>query len=185
MGETNKNTMVVIIMKYIFFTTYDSDAERKRIDYLLDKWTSRAKIRRVKGFVFVIEAENIEEFIEELFSRLEGNPKEKVEIYKAEEVWKKVEPQKKHLEYELKEDLRVVERFLNYLLSKLNASYSYSNALAKVYEVYTKKGRALIKVTLKEKKGNTIAILDVEGYGEVADFLAEKINDEMRIFAGD
>lgn len=177
------NKFVVVPMEYIIFVSYESDAERKRIDYLLDKWSSRTKIRKPKGFVFFIDTENPQEFLEELFSKLEGDAEEKVEIYKVKGVVKKVEAKRKNLEYTINEEKKVVEKFMEYLLSKLNASYSYSDALAKVYDIYTRKGRGIVKVILRGNHKTDI-VLEIEGYGDVVDFLAEKIDEELRLFAG-
>jgi len=177
------NKFVVMPMGYIIFVSYESDAERKRIDYLVDKWSSRAKIKKPRGFVFLIDTEKVQEFLEELFSKLEGNAEEKVEIYKVEEVIKKVKAKRKSLEYTINEERKVVERFMEYLLSKLNASYAYSDALAKVYEVYTRKGRGIVRVILRGNHKTDVA-LEIEGYGDVVDYLVEKIDDELKFFTG-
>ena len=175
---------VVVPMEYVIFVSYETDAERKRIDYLLDKWSGRAKIRKPKGMVFLIETEGANEFLAELLSKLSGNAAEKVEVYKIEEVVKKVEASVRTLQYSIPEGVRVVGKFVEYLLSKLNASYVHSDALARVYEVYTRKGRALIKTIIRGGETSTV-IFKIEGYGDAVDFLAERIDEEMKLFAGD
>ena len=182
-GKNAKIRHVVMPMGYIIFVSYESDAERKRIDYLLDKWSSRAEIKKPRGMVFFIETDNSQEFLEELLSKLEGNAEEKVEVYRVEGVVKKVEAKKRALQYTINEERKVVERFVEYLLSKLNASYAYSDAIARVYNVYTRKGRGVVKVILRGD-GRTTVVLEIEGYGDVVDFLAEKIDEELRLFAG-
>ncbi|WP_461865212.1 hypothetical protein [Thermococcus sp.] len=171
-------------MKYIVFVSYETDAERKRVDYLLDKWSGRAKIKKPRGMVFIIDTEEANEFLEELLSKLSGNAAEKVEIYKIEEAVKKVEANVKTLHYTILEDTRVVGKFVEYLLSKLNATYSYSDALAKVYEVYTRKGRAIIKIIIRGNETSSV-VFRIEGYGDAVGFLAERIDEEMKLFAGD
>ena len=170
-------------MEYIVFVTYGSDAERKRIDYLLDKWGERARIKKPRGIVFHIEAEEPQEFFQELFSRLEGNAEEKVEVYEAKRIRTRVETRKKKLEFTVDEERRVVERFIGYLLSKLNASFSHSDGMARVYSIYTRKGRGVIKVLLRGD-GKTHILFEIEGYGDVVDFLAERIEEELKLFAG-
>ncbi|WP_461864504.1 hypothetical protein [Thermococcus sp.] len=171
-------------MKYIVFVSYETDAERKRVDYLLDKWSGRAKIKKPKGTVFMIETEEPNEFLEELLSKLSGNAPEKVEIYRVEEAVRNIEANVKILQYSIPEGARVVGKFVEYLLSKLNATYSYSDALAKVYDVYTRKGRAVIKTIIRGSETSTV-IFRIEGYGDAVDFLAERIDEEMKLFAGD
>ncbi|WP_367884216.1 hypothetical protein [Thermococcus sp. JCM 11816] len=106
-----------------------------------------------------------QEFLEELFSKVEGNPKEKVKVYSILPLKKTIETKRKTLEYEISEDKKIVERFLEYLFSKLNASYSHSDALAKVYNAYTRKGgRATLKVVIREGEKTHVSI-EVEGFG--------------------
>jgi len=171
-------------MGYIVFVAYDNDAERKRVDYILEKWSSRADIRKPRGLVFYIEVDDVEEFLEELFSRLEGNVRDKVEVYRAERLSETVEARRRSLEYLIDEERKVVERFMGYLLSKLNASLLRSEGGTKVYNVYTRKGRGTLRVTIEGDRRTRVSV-DVEGYGDVVDFLAERIDDELKLFAGD
>ena len=171
-------------MGYIVFVTYDTDAERKRIDYLLDKWSSQAIVKKPRGTVFYIEADNMQEFLEELFSKLEGNAEKKVEVYFAKKVENRVEANKRTLEYTINEEKKVVERFIDYLLSKMNAGSSHSENEAKVYSVYTRKGRATIRATI-DGNSRTRVVIEIEGYGDAVDFLAERIDEELKLFAGD
>ncbi|WP_297489954.1 hypothetical protein [Thermococcus sp.] len=170
-------------MGYIVFVGYDTDAERKRIDYLIDKWSARAVVRKPRGTVIYIEAENPSEFLEELFSKIEGDVEEKVELYEAKPVKKKVEGKKRILEYTVPEEKKVVERFIDYLLSKLNAGLVGSDPVAKTYSLYTRKGRATIKVITKGN-GSSHVVFEIEGFGEAVDFLAGRIDEELKLFAG-
>ena len=170
-------------MEYILFVAYDSDAERKRIDYLLDKWSERATVRKPKGLVFYMDIENPQEFLEELFSKLEGNAKEKVEVYRVKKVEKTVETRRRVLEYSINEEQKFVEKFVDYLLSKMNAGYLRNEGDTRVYSVYTRKGSATIQVTF-EGSSATRVVFDIEGYGDSVDFIAERIDEELRLFAG-
>jgi len=171
-------------MGYIVFVAYENDAERKRIDYLLEKWSSKADIKKPRGLVFYINTDKPEEFFEELFSRLEGNVKNKVEVYRAERVSRTVKAKRRSLEYQIDEERRVVERFMSYLLSKLNASLLRYEGGTKVYNVYTRKGRGTLRVTLDGSQ-TTKVLIEIEGYGDVVDFLSERIGEELKLFAGD
>jgi hypothetical protein len=170
-------------MKYVVFVGYENDEERKRVDYLLEKWSERANIQKPRGVVFLIETQEAQEFLEELYSKLEGNVEEKVEVYLVEGVVRKVEARRRSVEYTFREERKVVEKFLEYLFSKINATYAYSDALAKVYKAYTRKGRVTLKVLLREGKKTHVSI-EVEGFGEAVDFLAERIDEELRLFSG-
>ncbi len=170
-------------MGYILFVAYDSDAERKRIDYLLDKWSSRATVKKPRGMVFYIETDDAQGFLEELFSRLEGNAEEKVEVYEARGVRKTVNARRRRLEYTIDEEAKVVERFIDYLLSKMNATQVESSGEEKTYSVYTRKGRGTIRLRIRNGR-QTFVFFEIEGYGDVVDFLAERIDEELKLFAG-
>ncbi len=170
-------------MGYILFVGYESDAERKRIDYLLDRWAEKAVIKKPRGMVFYIETDAPQEFLKELFSKLEGNIDEKVEVYEAKKVQKNVETRRRSLSYTIPEEKKIVEKFIEYLLSKLNASHYRSNAIAKTYSVYTRKGRATIKVVTRGNEKSHV-VFEIEGFGEAVDYLAERIDEELKLFAG-
>ncbi|RLI82000.1 hypothetical protein DRP04_04930 [Archaeoglobales archaeon] len=176
-------------MEYLLILNYESDAERKRIDYTIERWRNRVSIRKPKGAVVVLKGSESEfsDFIEDLFSRLELEPNEspegKVEVYLLEKYKPVVEKKVRRLSYESTESLEIVRKFLDYLMAKLNASYEYSSGISKVYTAYTKKGQARIDVRIEKGEVTKITIL-IEGYGEVVDFLAGKVDYEIKTFLG-
>lgn len=170
-------------MGYIIFVAYDNDAERKRIDYLLGKWSSRATVKKPKGIVFYIETNDVQEFLEDLFSRVEGNVEEKIRVYSAKRIEKRIRAKRRILKYVVPEEKKVVERFIEYLLSKMNASYFRSENEGKVYSIYTRKGRAGISVII-EGNGRTEVTFEIESYGDAVDLLAERIDEEFKLFVG-
>jgi len=170
-------------MEYLLIADYGSDAERKRIDYAIERWGDRAEISKPKGTAIIFKGSNIDEFLEDLYSRLEGDSK-KIVVYRMEEYHPEVEEKTRTLRYEGKEDLDVLDRFLSYLMSKVNASYDYASGNVKKYSVTTKKGQASIEITLKGN-GTTNVLIAVRGYGEVVEFVAGKIDEEMKVFLGE
>lgn len=172
--------------RYILFVNYDGDAERKRVEYLLSKWSSKARIERPRGInaVVYLDSSRMREFLKELLSKLEGNPEEKVLIFKGTEVKPSVETIERSLEYRMREEPKVVEKLVEYLMLKLNANPLKRDASGTVYDVYTRKGKATIEVTVSEMKDGCLVKFLISGYGEAVDFLASKIDDEFRLFVG-
>lgn len=173
-------------MECLLILSYESDAERKRIDYAIERWRDRINIRKPRGAVIILKGSENEfnEFVEDLFSRLEfgdKSPESKVEVYLLEKHRPEVEKKVRRLSYESTENSEAIRRFLNYLLAKLNASYEYSSGTSKVYTAYTKKGQARIDVRIEEREVTRIAIL-IEGYGEAVEFLASKLDYEIKTF---
>jgi len=172
-------------MKYLLFVRYETDAERKRIDYAIERWSSRAKITKPRGMAILLEVDekNIHDFIDDLLSRLELKElrdRSKVSVFRAEPYSIDVEHKRKVLSYEFNASKQAMERFLNYMVSKIGGSYEYSSGETKIYSAYTKKGYIRLEVTLGESRV-TIAL---EGYGDVVNFFSAKIDEEMKIFLG-
>jgi len=170
---------------YLLIVEYETDAERKRIDYTIEKWQKDLKIKKPKGTIIVAEGnkEIVNKFMEDLCARLERSEK-KIEAYKIEIYNPKIEKNVKRLIYETKEDKKYVKKFMDYLMTKLSASYQYKSQIGKVYKAYTKKGQANMEVSIKNKNDTTNITITLEGYGDVVDFLANKIDVEMQTFLG-
>lgn len=177
-------------MEYLFIIDYGSDAERKRIDYTIERWSDKAKIKKPKGSVLLFEGPDVDEFIEDLYSRLDSDAG-KVEAYGVEPYEPAVEKQSRKLVYESSEPFEAVQSFLNYLMSKLGASFEYSTENASYYTAYTKKGQAQLEIRWvgctcgnREVERNLRFVISVEGYGNVVDFIADRLDEEMNIFLG-
>ncbi|MFO7966090.1 MAG: hypothetical protein R6U44_00630 [Archaeoglobaceae archaeon] len=176
-------------MEHLLILNYDSDAERKRFDYATERWKNKIKIKKPRGALVILDGDDneISKFVEDIFSRIElepdENPSDKVKIYKLEEYEPEVGKKTKRLSYESKEDEKTINRFVDYLMAKLNGSYEYSTGTAKIYTVYTKKGQARLEYNIS-KKELTRAVISIEGYGEVVDFIAKKVDDEIGTFLG-
>ncbi|EHP83915.1 hypothetical protein [Methanotorris formicicus] len=158
---------------HLVVVNYDKDIERKRVDYLIEKWSKRGRIEKIKKTAIIVDVDDIDEFVKEISSKLEGNEEEKLKLYKIEEVKKKIPKERKILKYKIN-DREFLEKFIDYLMAKMGGSYVSSIGKTAKYEIYTKKGRGIIKITL-----NSNIIFEIEGYGEVVDFLSEKIDEEM------
>jgi len=173
-------------MKYLFVIDYADDAERKRIDYLLEKWKERARISKLKGLTFVIETEEVNRFAEELFSKLNPESFKKVETFV---LWEKdlqsnIQPNKLVLEYQSKEPLDTVKKFLKYVFSKNNIRYYSSDVNSAKYFTLTRKGRVDIEVVIKPTNKRTEVKLLFSGYGEAVEYVAEKLKEELELLLG-
>jgi len=62
-------------MEYLIVVDYHSDAERKRIDATIDRWRSKKDISKEKGVVIRLEGEDNDDFLQDLYSRLERGGK--------------------------------------------------------------------------------------------------------------
>lgn len=170
---------------FLLILDYETDAERKRIDYAIERWQNKLKISKPKGTIIVIDGkqERIDEFVEDLCSRLEKS-EEKVKIHRINKYDPEIEKNVKTIAYQTTEQRDFLEKFIDYLMAKLSASYEYSSKIGKVYKVYTKKGQAKLEIVLRDSEKGTDVKIAIDGYGEVVAFISDKIDNEMKTFLG-
>jgi mRNA-degrading endonuclease RelE of RelBE toxin-antitoxin system len=173
-----------IQMQHLLILDYKTDAERKRIDYTIEKWSAKANIAvtKPKGVVVLFEGEDLEVFVEDVYSRMESGaspPK----IYSLEESSPTVTKKIKRLSFSTTRNADTLENFVNYLLAKQSAAFEFADGKRKIYAARTRKGHVQIVVTIESGK-NVRCLIVVEGYGDVVDFVAGRIEDEMNVFLG-
>ncbi|WP_148882255.1 hypothetical protein [Thermococcus aciditolerans] len=170
-------------MPHLFIVGYENDAERKRVEYLLDKWSNRARISKVRGISFIIDASDVEGFAEELLSKLDPPTEGKVRVYRVEpeDIGSKIAPNRRELEYLAGEEPIVVQKLLKYVLSKFGAYYVSSEGNISRYRAYTKKGRMEIEASVEETGEGTRVVIGIEGYGTAVDDLARKLEKELSL----
>lgn len=170
-------------MPHLFIVGYKNDAERKRVEYLIDKWSNRARISKVRGISFIMEAGDVEAFAEELLSKLDPPAEGKVKMYSImpEDIGSRVTPKRVKVERLTYEKPNVVQKLLKYVLSKFGAYYVSFNGNVSRYRAYTKKGRMEIEVVVEETERGTKVVIGIEGYGSAVDDLAKKLEKELSL----
>lgn len=171
-------------MQHLLILDYRTDAERKRIDYTIEKWSAKSgiSVSKPKGVVVLYEGDGLEEFIEDVYSRIEAGVSPS-KVYTLEETTPAVMKKEKRLEFTTSRSVDTVEDFVKYLLAKLSAAYEYSDGARKVYGARTRKGH--VRITVNFIEGETVRCqISLEGYGSVVDFVSGRIEDEMNVFLG-
>ena len=172
----------VINMSILIVVDYEKDAERKRIDYLIEKWSNKGNLEKIRKMAIIADIDDIDGFVKEIMSRLEGNPEEKVKVYEIKELKKTISSKKETLKYTISDKKEIVESFLKYLMIKIGASYECSIDGTKKYVVYTKKGSCSISIKIKENDKKLIILFEIEGYGDSVDLIKNKIDNDMKLF---
>jgi hypothetical protein len=67
-------------MMYLVIIDYGDDVERKRVDYVIEKWKDRG-FEKAKGIVVRTDENDIGGFIDELYSKISAG---RIEVYKSE-----------------------------------------------------------------------------------------------------
>ena len=163
------------------FVDYFSDAERKRIDYAIEKWRDKAEVTKQKGMAIHFKGGEIDDFLNHLCSRLDLG-RDQITVYDSKLVEPEVESQQETLKYHSTDRKDVIEKFLSYVFSKINAQYEFFQNGVTRYNVSTKKGQARIDVKIIESRGGCETIIQVSGYGEVSKFIRDRLDEELKIF---
>ena len=170
-------------MDYLIVVDYQSDAERKRIDYAIERWKDRVMIEKPHGTVIHFSGADVDEFLDDLYSRLSVG-KDSVHVFAGYSYSPNVSEQVEELKYSTYVDALSVEKFLNYIMIKIGASYEETKNGIKRYTAYTKKGQVGIEISLKSK-GKSEVVIVVKGYGEVVTFITRRIDKELKVFLGE
>ncbi|UUX92875.1 hypothetical protein [Methanoplanus endosymbiosus] len=170
-------------MDYIVFVDYFSDAERKRIDYTIERWRDKADIAREKGIVIRFKDKNIDSFLDDLYSRLDAG-KEQVQVFEANTHKPEIKAREEVLRYHSSAGRDVIEKFLGYIMAKINAQYEFRDNGFVRYAASTKKGQAKIEISITDNKAGSETIIKISGYASSAKFLHDRIDEEMKTFLG-
>jgi hypothetical protein len=169
-------------MTHLVIIDYGDDAERKRVDYVIEKWKDRG-FEKAKGIVVKADEDDIRGFIDELYSKISAG---EIEVYRSEK--EEVSPEKmiEMLKISFDEDIKSVERFFSFIFSKKNAVLKSQRSLntnfsEMEYGVYTRKGGVDVRIALKKNK-KTAADIRIEGIENAPESMKEELMEDLSYF---
>jgi hypothetical protein len=171
---------------YLIVSKYDDDAERKRLEYVFEKWSEKLTIIKPEGIITLLDDSGKEdlmnEFVKELYSRSSQVSKDSIGIYRIEKTVPNVRPEKKELHLETGQKRETVEKILSFIMARQKAIFKPESDLPflKTYEVNSKKGTVLITVAIKEKKDVLDLLFTISGYGYAVDFIYDKLEEDLK-----
>ena len=173
---------------YLITSKYDSDAERKRLEYVFEKWAEKLTIIKPEGIITLFDDAGKEdlmnEFIKDLYSRSSQVSKDSIVIYRIEKTEPDIKPEQKELNLETKQKRETVEKLLSFIMARQKAIFKPESDLSflKTYEVNSKKGTVQITVLIKEKKDTLGLVFTISGYGYAVNFIYNKLKEELKYF---
>jgi len=169
---------------YLITAKYASDAERKRIEHILDKWRTKMDITRPEGIAVIVDTDEVDDLILELYSRTEE--KDNITFYNMERVEMDVERGERKIELKLREKRETVEKLLDFIMARQRAilKMELAEPSEKIYDVYSKKGKAEISIGLHQSETSVELSVRISGYGEAVNHLYRKLNDELKLLEG-
>jgi len=162
---------------HLFVVSYESDAERKRVEYLYNNWDN-GEIIHPDGLIRITEGVDHDELYQQLATKV---PEEQIDSYRLKDTAPEVAPESLTIHKEIQAPQESVESFISYVLSKRKAVLQSSDR--NEYEVYSKKGRADVRYTLSTDASTTTVRFYIEGYPPVPSFIAEFFRNELDEFS--
>jgi len=163
--------------RHLFVVEYDSDAERKRVEYLFNNWDD-GELSAPNGLVRIGDDVDHDALYEQLVAKV---PPEQVASYRLQPVETDVEPETVTVEQAVAAGRDAVETFVEYMVSKKKAVLQ--SPAHNEYEVYTKKGRAEVTYRIEETDGTTTVTVRISGYPPAPAFLRDFFETELSDYA--
>ena len=158
----------------MLITRYSVESERKRLEYLLEKWEGKLKIKRPSGSIVIVDgdATTMLGFLEELYSKI---PKEHVEIYKLSEPEFHLEPLVLEGAVETSKKVNEVWSIVDFVMTRYHGILISEITNQRVYKVKTRKGECQVRFSIFE--GDSLVVLEfsIEGYGEVVPYVYKRL----------
>lgn len=166
---------------YLIVSDYSSDAERKRIEYVFNKYESESgDVDKIKGTSRIVCDNDLENIISELYLRTSP---EKIKVYKLTEHETKPLLESNKLEIEFKGKKENVEPFMGYLLAQRKAVFSRKiGDNIKKYISTTRKGYAEIKVGTFSKDDKIVLQIEVLAEEPNKSYLINYFTEQINLF---
>jgi len=167
MNETNDSYLIVV--------DYEDDAERKRVEYLLDNW-DHGNVQSLSGLSRIVEDDNIDALYEELVTKV---PENQIDIFGLSDVDTHVAKQEVRLDEKFATSRDKVEWAMEAIMNKRKTIEK--DPKMNIYNVYTKKGRSTVEFSITEMPEGKVHLTGtISGYGEAPGFLKDYILDEIQ-----
>ena len=163
---------------HLIIAKYSDDPERKRIEYILDKWKEQLRITKPEGIVSIVDGEELEELVADLYSRTSrGN----ITVYRLEEESVDIKKGEGEIRLKVSEKRETLEKLVGFVMAKQKAilKRETKEPFERIYEVTTKKGKAEVSIALRDEGPTTNMRVRITGYGDVVDLLKSRLSDEL------
>lgn len=169
--------------RVLLVVRYASDVERKRLEYLLNRFQARVRGERVHGSVVMLEGDmgDIESLIRELYARI---PRDRVEVYRVERFDVDVEPFRREGRVVTGMTPEAVWGVVEFLVRKLRGVPVGGSGASKKYRLYVKGGVVDVTFTVRPREGGSLVEYVVEGYDGHVDSVYGELERELGFLMG-
>ncbi len=166
---------------HIILVEYGSEAERKKVEYLVGQWQENTQ--RPKGYPIVVEDRVFQDFYASVVSKI---PKERVASFRLEPVEPEIESKSSMLRFSfgLQKNMEQVSSFITYLINKRKGIFLSSMGDVRSYRLVTKKENVQVNITFISIHPVGM-VLEVVGTGDGVDLIEKEFSREIEIFGGE
>lgn len=162
---------------YLFVVDYETDAERKRAEYLLDNFEN-GHIQPIEGMSRLASGVDVEELYDGLAAKV---PEEQLTTYEINRISTEASREQERIrEIFSGIDPERVRWAIESVLKKRKAVKQGSRDGMEIWSVYTKKGRAEISYQVRDESNGVELHVTIDGFGSAPEFLKEFIQDELQ-----
>lgn len=159
---------------------YSSDAERKRIEYIFNKYEAETgDIDKLSGVSRIIRDDDVDRILSELYLRTHP---ENIRVYKLAEMTTKTALDSNTIETRLAGNKESVESFIGYLLAQRKAVFSRKIGDLKLYTSATRKGYAEIKVGISQKEEEVMVHIEIRAEEPNRTYLRDYFTEQLEVF---
>ena len=163
---------------YLIEVKYRNDNERKRLDYIVSKWPN--KIRKPEAYLIEVDDDIYPEVVSEIVNKF---PTDAITIYKMSKVDLNEEKYSESKTFSLQKELKEVESFMAYLISKKKGIFLGKSGEMEIYDIYTRKGMVRMYMGIRGGSPSLVSI-SLTGNREAVKKLLDEITEEINVFGG-
>ena len=166
---------------HLLIVDYSSDAERKRIEYIFNKYESEVgEIEKITGISRIVRDNDIEKLLSELYLR---TPPDGVKVYKLSEFSTKSALSSNKIEMDFSGKIEAVESFISYLLAQRKAVFSRKvGDNFKLYTSTTRKGYAELIVGIFENEGKVSVEIEIHTEEPNMSYIINFFTEQLELF---
>jgi hypothetical protein len=163
--------------EYLVVLDYTDEAERKRVEYLLNNREDTA-VSPLRGFVRLVETDDLTGLYEDLSAKVDDV--DNLSVHQLEDV--DATPSETRLDFSVTTDVdeERIEWLFESLMNKRDASPTETD---RMYVMSTRKGTARCWYTVTDNPDGTVTVtVNAAGYGEAPGTAHKFLQDEMEGF---
>ena len=167
-------------MLYLLVAKYRNEAERKRLEYVIDKLRDRIKAVKPSGSIWIIDAdpEIARALLEEVLARV---PSERVQFYRLEDPGVSIESRNEVLLVHTTMSPHEVWGALSLILARLRGVLVSEAAGVREYAVRPRGGFAKVRVRVHPMSEGSLIKLNISGYGNGFYRIVSSLKDELNL----